>query len=45
MVKGLLVTQHQTQHGVSKVGLVLEGDKSDRGDDPIIYLMALPAKT
>ena len=43
MAKRPLVTHHQTQHGVEKGGLGPEGDKADRGDEPITYRIAFPA--
>ena len=47
LAKGSLLTQSQTQHGVGKGGLVSEGgetDRSDRGNNPITYRMAFPAR-
>ena len=43
--KGSLVMHRQTQHGVTKGGLVLEGDEADGVDNPRTYILAFPAKT
>ena len=44
MAKGSLVTHRQTQHGMAKGGLGLEGDEYNGGDEPITYRMTFPAK-
>ena len=44
LAKGSLVTHRQTQHGVVKGGLVSEGNKADRGNNPITYRLEFPAK-
>ena len=38
------MTYRQTQHGVAKGGLGLEGDEAARGDNTRTYRMAFPEK-
>ena len=44
MVKGSLVNNRQTQHGVARGGLGTEGDESARGNKPRTYSISFPAK-
>ena len=46
LAKGSLLIHRQTQHGVAKRGLGLEGDEADEsGDNPMTYRMAFPTRS
>ena len=45
LVKGSLVTHHQTQNSLEKGVLGSEGDKADKGNNLRTYRLVFPAKT